>query len=254
MDLRPQTALDHWTGGGSAGQDASATPKSESTWKRFRNTKTYDFFAASPLILWCGFCLHAQLPLLMRRAAQLGGGSIELRDFLQFAAIGGTAAFYFLAIYLLMTRAKPLARSKGVLPRLIGLVGSFFGTSVLFLPVADLTLPMQAVSNVLIFGGNTGAVYVLYRLGRAFAILPEARQLETSGPYALVRHPLYVFETIALFGLMLQFQQPLAVLITVGATILIGARAVNEERVLAVQFSNYLDYCSRTARFLPRVY
>ena len=257
MGLRPQTALDsrdHRTGSGSGQQDASTTLKSESTWKRFRTTKTYDFLAASPLILWCGFCLHAQLPLLMRRAAQLGGGSIDLKDFPQFAAIAGTAAFYFLAIYLLMIRAKPLARSRGILPRLIGFFGSYFGTIILFLPVAHLTLPMQAISNVLIFGGNAGAVYVLCRLGRAFAIMPEARQLETDGPYALVRHPLYVFETIALFGLMLQFEQPWALLITVGATTLMGARAVNEERVLAAQFSKYPDYCTRTARFVPRVY
>jgi protein-S-isoprenylcysteine O-methyltransferase Ste14 len=270
MDLRPQNTLDfrkdHRTRGALAQQcsvavtnnteneDALATLRCKSAWERFRATKTYDFLAASPLIFWCGFCLHAQLPLLMRRAAQLGGGSIDLGDFLQFAAIGGTAAFFLLAIYLLMIRTKPLARSNGILPRFTGFVGSFFGTSVLFLPAAHLTLPMQAISNVLIFGGNASALCVLYRLGRAFAILPEARQLETSGPYAVVRHPLYVAETVALFGLMLQFQQPWSLLIMIGATALMGARAVNEEHVLAAQFSRYGDYCSRTARFVPHVY
>jgi protein-S-isoprenylcysteine O-methyltransferase Ste14 len=41
-------------------------------------------------------------------------------------------------------------------------------------------------------------------LGRSISILPQARQLVTSGPYAFVRHPLYLGEMTAMLGIAMQ--------------------------------------------------
>src|SRR5450755_3403452 len=76
-------------------------------WRRFCCTKAYDLLAASPLIVWYGFGLHGQLPLLHQRAVELGTGSISLKDLLQFAALLGSAAFGLIAIYFLATRSLP---------------------------------------------------------------------------------------------------------------------------------------------------
>jgi protein-S-isoprenylcysteine O-methyltransferase Ste14 len=112
----------------------------------------------------------------------------------------------------------------------------------------------QALSNALIFGGCGGALFVLLRLGCAFSMLPEARKLETGGPYAIVRHPLYVCETVAYLGLVLQFRQPWALLIMLVGSAVMGVRAVFEERVLKAQFPQYAAYCATTSRFVPGIY
>ncbi|MEB3205666.1 MAG: methyltransferase [Candidatus Sericytochromatia bacterium] len=70
-------------------------------------------------------------------------------------------------------------------------------------------------------------------LGRSFGIRPARRRLVTRGPYAAMRHPLYVAEWLCGAGLCLVHPSPgnLTVLVLTGA--LLVARAHLEERVLA---------------------
>ena len=225
-----------------------------SQWAQFRQTKTYDFLAALPLIFWFGFALRAQLPLLLYRCNELFSGTIALRGFLQLTALLGSAIFLLVLIYFLIARVTPLQRSQGLLPRLIAVLGTFFGSAVLFLPVASLSLGLQAISNILIFGGSLLGVLVLIHLGRAFAIMPEARNLVTTGPYAIVRHPLYVVEGLVLLGTILQFQQPWALLIWLIVLVLQYCRSIYEERVLESEYPHYAAYRRGTRRFIPGVF
>ena len=90
------------------------------------------------------------------------------------------------------------------------------------------------------------ALIVLLRLGRGFAIMPEARELKIVGPYKLVRHPLYVCEAIISVGLILQFQEPWALTIAVVGFLFMYMRTVFEERILATQYPQYAAYRART--------
>jgi protein-S-isoprenylcysteine O-methyltransferase Ste14 len=157
-------------------------------------------------------------------------------------------------IYFLMIRVTPLMRAKGFLPRLIAALGTFVGNTALFLPVVPLSLAVQLVSNALIFGGTLMAIGVLLQLGTAFAIMPEARRLETKGPYALVRHPLYVVEAIILLGTILQFQQPWAIFIWLIVLVLQYSRSVFEEQVLLKEYPQYREYQKQTRRFIPGLF
>ena len=226
----------------------------DSGWEKLRNTKLYDLLAAMPLILWLAFGLHAQLPLLIRRATELLSGTIDPSRFLQFVAFLGSFSFNIAMIYFLVVRTKPIARSKGLLPRITAVAGAFFGTSILLLPAAPPSLPLQIVSNLLIFGGSFAALFVLTRLGRAFAMMPEARELNISGPYAFARHPLYAFEVVIYLGLMLQFQQPWALIIMTTGFFVMYCRSTFEERILEERFPQYRAYRARTARFIPGVF
>ena len=225
-----------------------------SPWERFRASKSYDLLAASPLMLWLAFCLGTQWPLLISRLTGLLSGKIALIDALQLAAILGSFSFNVAMIYFLAVRAKPIGRSRGLLPRITAFAGAFLGNSILLLPATNLTLLTQIVSNFLIFGGCSAALFVLTQLGPAFAMLPEARQLNTSGPYALVRHPLYVFETSIYLGLMLQFQQPWAIIMVgIGILVMYG-RSIFEEQVLEQSYPEYGAYRAQTARFIPGIF
>jgi protein-S-isoprenylcysteine O-methyltransferase Ste14 len=75
-----------------------------------------------------------------------------------------------------------------------------------------------------------------------------------SGPYAFVRHPLYLGEFIVIFGTALQHSMPWSLLLLGVQYMFQFERMRNEERVLARAFPNYTDYMARTARLLPGVY
>ena len=57
----------------------------------------------------------------------------------------------------------------------------------------------------MIIGGTVFGILAVFVLGRSISILPEARRLVTSGPYALVCHPLYLGEFVAVVGVALQY-------------------------------------------------
>ncbi|HUO88292.1 MAG TPA: isoprenylcysteine carboxylmethyltransferase family protein [Rhizomicrobium sp.] len=225
-----------------------------SAWSRFRETKTYDFLAATPLLVWYGDALRHQLPLLTSGLKALAAGTAEAPAVLQFLAVVGSAAFNLALVIALLVRDKPVARSSGVIPRATAVAGTFLSVAILRLPVAMPPPPVQALANILIFGGGLVSALVLWRLGTAFAIMPEARALVTSGPYALARHPLYVTEALVLLGTVMQFEQPWAVLLGMTTLALIYLRTVFEERVLLAKYPEYAAYRARTARFIPGLF
>jgi protein-S-isoprenylcysteine O-methyltransferase Ste14 len=94
-------------------------------------------------------------------------------------------------------------------------------------------------------------VVCILALGRCFGILPEARGLVTRGPYRLVRHPLYLGELAAAFGLLLA--QP-ELWNLAAMTVFVGAQAVRmplEERALRREFDEYAAYAARTPALTP---
>ena len=88
-------------------------------------------------------------------------------------------------------------------------------------------------------------------LGRCFGVLPEARGLVTHGPYALVRHPLYLGEFAAMAGLLIASPSPRN--LAAGAAFVIAqvTRMILEERALTREFPEYADYAARTPRVVP---
>lgn len=227
---------------------------SSSQWTRFRSTKAYDLLAAMPLILWYGFAVRSQIPFLVEHFKALYFRAIDMQGLLQLTVVLSSALFFLILIYLLLARMRPLMRSQGFLPRFIAVLGTFMGTTLLFLPVVKLSVGMLAVSNILILGGSIFALVVALHLGSAFAIMPEARRLVTSGPYALVRHPLYVVEAIIMLGATFVFQQPWSFLIWLVVIFLQYWRTVFEERILLKQYPEYAEYQHRTWRFIPGVF
>ena len=220
----------------------------------FQRTKTYDLLAALPLIVWYLYGLREQLPLTRRHINELVKGEISLLALLQLIALLGSFALSFVLIALLVERKMPELKSKGMLPRIVAVCGTFTGNGLLQLKAATLSLPMQILAAVLIIGGTAGAIFSVSRLGESFSVMPEARKLVTHGPYSVVRHPLYAFELVGIAGLTLQFQQPWALLLGVSVFIFQYWRTVFEESVLSQAYPDYAAYRARTWRFVPYVF
>ena len=223
--------------------------------ENFRRTKNFDLLAASPLILW--FLLmgvRPQVPITLQLLSELINGTINLLNFLQLITLIGSLVLMFVLIYLLITRRAPELRSYGALPRVVAFCGTFLGNVFPLLAPAQLTLLGQALAAILIIGGTIGAVMAASRLGGSYSLMPEARQLVTTGPYAVIRHPLYLAEMIGILGLVLRYQQPWSLFLGAAVFGLQYWRTVFEERVLTRAYPDYATYRARTWRFFPYVF
>jgi protein-S-isoprenylcysteine O-methyltransferase Ste14 len=95
------------------------------------------------------------------------------------------------------------------------------------------------------------SIYVLAWLGRSFSVMAQ-RRLVTGGPYAIVRHRLYVTEGIAMIGMVLLCLSPVAIVIAGVQWRFQLRRMTHEERVLSEVFPEYSDYAASTLSIIPR--
>ena len=161
--------------------------------------------------------------------------------------------FLFLATMLGITvlRPRPAARASGWQPRVAALLGTYLIYGLAVLPRADIGIGLLLLSSALVVFGNALALFVLSNLGRSFSIMAEARRLVTEGPYAVVRHPLYLAEQIGILGFFIQVASWEACTIVAAQTYFQLQRVRSEEAVLAEIFPEYAAYAARTARFIP---
>jgi protein-S-isoprenylcysteine O-methyltransferase Ste14 len=86
-----------------------------------------------------------------------------------------------------------------------------------------------------------------WQLGDAFSVGAEARQLVTSGLYSKIRHPIYVFGTMAFLFLVLAMMGWFALVIWLVVILIQVRRARAEDQVLAEMFGEaYTTYRSTT--------
>jgi protein-S-isoprenylcysteine O-methyltransferase Ste14 len=214
-------------------------------------SRTYDWLARATLILV--FTAMASVNFNGAYLAVTGWADQPL-DYkvLYIASRISNALFLALAAATAVTRLRPVRKAAGIQPRVSALLGSFLISSLVLLPPAQVPPIWLAVSSALILVGASLSFVVLRWLGKSFSIMAEARRLITKGPYAIVRHPLYVCEELAVLGVLIQVISPLAVVIAIAHGLLQFRRMLNEEKVLRATFPEYEDYAARTPRLVPR--
>ena len=164
------------------------------------------------------------------------------------------AIFLLFQAGLLCIRRLPVSKAHGFAPRFWAVIGAYFSLLLLLIPKAMPTPTVALISSALMLAGTASSIATLTWLGRAFAILPQARTLVTAGPYRLLRHPLYLAEQISAFGLALQFRQPWGLLIVLIGFALQFPRMHYEEKVLEASFPAYRSYAAGRSKILPFLY
>ena len=117
-------------------------------------------------------------------------------------------------------------------------------------------LILAAIGSALCILGIALAVWARAHLGRNWSSHPtlkENHELVTSGPYALIRHPIYTGVLLAAFGTGLVIWPWFVVFI--GASIVFVWRVKREEALMTKQFPNqYPEYKKRTWALVPWVW
>jgi protein-S-isoprenylcysteine O-methyltransferase Ste14 len=226
----------------------------------FRQTKLYDLFAAAPLIAWYGFCAAQMLPLvaqqieLIKLFVQTDPSVLPAELVLSTVAHVATLAFLAILVVMFAVRHVPQRTAPGFYPRCAAVAGTFLSVGMVQLPLQELSYALYLASLLLIIGGTGLAIYAALVLGRSISILPEARRLVICGPYALVRHPLYLGEIVATAGMALQYLSVWALLLLALVCAFQLQRMNYEQQLLLRVFPQYKDYMARTARLIPGVY
>jgi protein-S-isoprenylcysteine O-methyltransferase Ste14 len=85
--------------------------------------------------------------------------------------------------------------------------------------------------------------------------IQEGQQVIDTGPYAIVRHPMYASALLLLIGLPLLLGSWIGLALSVVFIIGIAWRAVHEEHALRTELQGYADYAARVRyRFIPGVW
>jgi protein-S-isoprenylcysteine O-methyltransferase Ste14 len=218
--------------------------------------------------------MTARLSFFFGRALPLGvfGFLVAIQAELAFAGLGRlgqdpsttvylvnrllTLGFFSFLLIMYMVRGRAVARDHNPVAVTAAMVGSFvlFALILVPSPARSENVAVLTASNLCLALGMGQAIYALSYLRQRFSIVPEARGLVTSGPYQLVRHPIYLGEILAGFGLVLPTiaGPPALVFVVFVAAELV--RTYYEEGVLRRTYPEYAAYATRTRRLVPFVF
>jgi protein-S-isoprenylcysteine O-methyltransferase Ste14 len=176
------------------------------------------------------------------------------------AVVGRSAYCALLAFQVaaFATQPPPQARDGRARVWVVTLVATFAMVVAPLLPpvrhlwtVGTVQTQVQAVLGVV---GMAIAVPAMASLRRSFSLTPQARRLTTSGPYRVIRHPLYLGETLNVIGIMVgvgSLTVMVAALVVVAGEV---TRAALEERLLRQTFPDYEDAFGGVAHLVPGVW
>ena len=156
-----------------------------------------------------------------------------------------------------LVRGRSRAGAPGWVSRLVAYANSFL--VMVFILVAGRVQPewlrptpqpeLRTAGAILWLAGAVLCLWPLWYLRRSFSLEPEARDLVTSGPYRLARHPIYTVYLLINAGILLRhLTVPFAIVLAVWVALLL-VRVRYEEGVLASAFPDYPEYRRRVRAF-----
>jgi protein-S-isoprenylcysteine O-methyltransferase Ste14 len=164
-----------------------------------------------------------------------------------------SAMFLSVFIVIIGVRLPVKTRVASVWGIVAALAGSFSLIAVTLSPLTTTSVDLLQIAVGLVVVGMVWTIASILVLGKCFGILPEVRGLVTRGPYRIVRHPIYLGETVAGLGLLLPVLSTWSVLAFCAYVALQIWRTHYEEAALRATFPEYKDYSAHTWRLLPGI-
>ena len=239
-----------------ADSNPAASPRSSFViWlARLRAAKGYDVAVRSLGSAWFLFLAS----VLARKSFGLAVG-MNIADF---GPVGwpalissvGLFVFYLSLWWLMLIRPRSTARTDGLLPSIFGFAGSYLPWAIPLFAPNSASPGQNLISATLVVMGTTLMLVALFHLGRSFSIVPQVRTLVRTGPYAVVRNPLYLAEEVAILGALLQYYSMVTLLLFLVHAVLQVGRIFYEEDLLRRTISDYDDYARSTFRLVPYVW
>ena len=163
-----------------------------------------------------------------------------------------TMAFYVLLIFAYLRRS-PTNRTDR---RWTSWAAAIAGTAAPFaIPLVSPGLVdavvRETVSATVLGIGLVAMLWALGALGTNISVVPQAREVVSHGPYAVVRHPLYTAELVNVVGLCLAYRGPGPWAVLVALVTFQAIRARREEALLARELPGYVQYQARTPMLVP---
>ena len=173
----------------------------------------------------------------------------------------------FVAVRLYFTRFKYKRKVKTEINKYVKYIafGPFviwFGIILLLIlpvdtPVKAFNLPTNDTLPIVGEGMVVISILLLYwghkTMGNQWPVVKDMKNysMVTTGPYKYVRHPIYLSFFLFTIGKSMVFAN-LLLLIIIPSLIMLYVHTLMEEQKLAKKFGkSYLDYMSRTGRFVP---
>lgn len=162
--------------------------------------------------------------------------------------------FYMTLAWFILLRSPPTAQADGLLPSLIAFAGTYLPWTIVILAPSGTSTGRGIASATFLLAGAVLMIVVIRHLGRSFSIVPQTRMLVRTGPYAIVRNPLYLAEGLAFLGAVLQYLSPLTVTLFVMQCALQIRRIFYEEDLLRRSLPDYDAYARSTPRLIPCIW
>ncbi len=221
--------------------------------RRLDRSLTYDWAMRCPIVVYCSFILFRDVLAFCQQVQQHPVVFEQFDSGIVIAMLARISQWMFVVLLSIqpLFRLRPIAKTEEVLPRTVALMAVSVALRFMLLERAPPSLAFNLLDVVVSLPANVMAVVTASFLGRSLSVMPEARQLVRSGPYGIVRHPLYLCEMLGIAAVALQYRSLQAAGLLLLAIALQVARARWEEGVLARAFPDFAAYRSQTSFLIP---